>query len=55
MPMLASWGHKCQHPSQHVRGKLRMGLLSLREELAWDYGVRDKEIPFLFKGRLEEG
>ena len=25
------------------------------EELAWDYGVRDKEIPFLSKGRLEEG
>ena len=37
-----------------------MGFLSLRdiedgEELAWDYGVRDKEVPFLSKGRLEEG
>ena len=44
----------------HVRGKLRMGFMSIRdiedgEELAWDYGVRDKEIPFLSKGRLEEG
>ena len=47
-------------PLMHVRVKLRMGFLSLRdietgEELALDYGVRDKKIPFLSNGRLEEG
>jgi len=47
-------------PLLEVRGRLRMGFVSFRdiavgEELAWDYSVWDREMPFLKSGRFEEG
>jgi SET domain-containing protein len=48
-----------KQPATFIRGKLRIGFVSVKEikageEVVWDYGDRDKDIPWLSGGKSLE-